>query len=73
MTLLLSILKAKGVDTMNKDNKPYEFPQECPSRDQKFDKGVIIDVVENEITPRKAEQSTLEQNTLGYKGKQSLN
>lgn len=39
---------------MNKDNsKPYEFPQECPQRDQKLDKGVIVDVVENEIKPNK--------------------
>lgn len=44
------------------EKKPFEFPQECPPRDQKFDKGVIVDVVENEIEPRKAEQSTHEQN-----------
>ena len=44
------------------DKKPFEFPQECPPRDQKFDKGAIVDVVENEIEPRKAEQSTREQN-----------
>ena len=42
--------------------KPYEFPQECPQRDKKYDKGVIVDVVENEIKVRTQEQSTLEQN-----------
>lgn len=58
---------------MDKENKPYEFPQECPSRDQKLDKGVIIDVVEHEITPRKAEQSTPSHSMWEYRGKQSLN
>lgn len=46
----------------NDAKKPYEFPQECPQRDKKYDKGVIVDVVENEIKVRTQEQSTLEQN-----------
>ncbi len=58
---------------MDKEYKPYEFPQECPARDVKLDKGVIIDVVENEITPHKEEQSTPSQNMWEYRGKQSLN
>lgn len=56
---------------MNKDNKPYEFPQECPQRDKKLDKGVIVDVVENEIEPRKAEQSTHEHSMWEYRGRES--
>lgn len=59
---------------MDKDNvKPYEFPQECPARDQKLDKGVIVDVVENEIKVRKAEQSTPEHSMWEYRGKKFSN
>lgn len=43
---------------MNKDNKPYEFPAEMPEREQKLDKGVIIDVVENEIKVKNSEKDT---------------
>ncbi len=43
---------------MNKDEKPYEFPQEMPEKDQKFDKGIIIDVVENEIKVDKNNENT---------------
>ena len=57
---------------MNND-KPYQFPQECPERDVKLDKGVIIDVVEHEITPRKEEQSTHEHSMWEYKGKKYSN
>ena len=53
---------------MNNENKPFEFPQEMPQKDQKLDKGVIIDVVEHEITPRKEEQSTHEHSMWEYKG-----
>lgn len=46
---------------MNKDSKkPYEFPQECPERDQKFNKAVIVDVVENEINPNKVNKHEFE-------------
>ena len=60
-----------GVDKMDKNsNKPYVFPEECPSREQKIDKGVIIDVVENEIKVQKEEQSTPEHSMWEYRGKQ---
>lgn len=51
------------------DKKPYEFPQEMPERDQKLDKGVIVDVVENEIKVQKEGQSTPERSMWEYKGK----
>ncbi len=63
----------EGVIFLNKDSKPYEFPQECPARDQKLDKGVIVDVVENEIKVRKEEQSTPEHSMWEYRGKRSSN
>lgn len=62
---------SKGVDIM--EHKPYEFPQEMPAKDQKLDKGVIIDVVENEIEVRKAEQSTREHSMWEYRGKKFEN
>ena len=58
---------------MNKDNKPYEFPHEFPEKDQKYDKGVIVDVVENEIKVRNTEQSTHEHSMWEYRGKKSSN
>lgn len=51
------------------ENKPYEFPQEMPPKDQKLDKGVIVDVVENEIKVRKEDQSTPEHSMWEYRGK----
>lgn len=50
------------------DSKPYEFPQECPQRDQKFDKGVIVDVVENEIKPNKQSSENNSYSVWEYKG-----
>lgn len=46
---------------MKEDNsKPYVFPEECPARDRKIDKAVIVDVVENEIYPQKANKHEYE-------------
>ena len=56
---------------MNKNEKPYEFPQECPPKDVKIDKGVIVDVVEHEVTPRKNEQNETSYSIWQYKGKDS--
>lgn len=42
----------------NDNNKPYEFPTEMPQKDQKLDKGVIIDVVENEIKVDKSNEQS---------------
>lgn len=58
---------------MNKDVKPYENPLECPPRDVKIDKGVIVDVVEHEIAPRKADQTTPSHSMWEYRGKGSQN
>lgn len=69
--LLLSIIVAKGVEKMEKENKPYQFPQEMPERERKYDKGVIIDVVENEINPHNTEQSTHEHSMWEYRGNKS--
>ena len=58
---------------MKEDKKPYEFPQELPFKDKKIDKGVIIDVVENEIKPRTQEQSTHGYSMWEYRGEESEN
>ena len=54
---------------MNKYEKPYEFPQECPPRDVKIDKGVIVDVVEHEVAPRKTEENASSHSIWEYRGK----
>ncbi len=40
----------------NKENKPFVFPVEIPPKQQKLDKGAIVDVVEAECC-RKTEPS----------------
>ena len=55
------------------ENKPYEFPQECPQRDVKIDKGVIVDVVEHEVKPRKEDPATPSHSMWEYRGKGSQN
>lgn len=55
---------------MEKDNnKPFEFPQECPEKDRKLDKGVIVDVVENEIKVKNGEIADSQYSMWEYKGK----
>ncbi len=53
--------------------KPFVFPEEMPAKDQKIDKGVIVDVVENEIKVQKQDQTTHEHSMWEYRGKKFEN
>ncbi|MBQ4128972.1 MAG: hypothetical protein IJD68_04285 [Ruminococcus sp.] len=51
--------------------KPFVFPEEMPAKDQKIDKGVIIDVVENEVKVNKNEENS--HSVWEYRGKNKMN
>lgn len=50
-----------NLQNQKKERKPYAFPEELPSKEQKVDHGSIVDVVVSEIKPQKAEQPIHEQ------------